>query len=457
MICPAHKELVGSRCLVRCGRNDAHPNKAYTRVNGRCRQTKGYKRALCSAKVGRNGQLYETWQSLNVLKCVQACVAPKARLRSTGRCVVNAKFRTAGNDRAVLRQILKDRTLLHLARSRKALTDRINARSPSPPPVPSADGSVVSQKKVDEVVLPAPDLHVAEKPKVTLPEFLDMLQAKGEGVTSEEYNSSNLITEIGFSYLIKKYQSPCFVVDKGDPITVGLLEVTMEGKTASVKGPDDLAGQLLACISRGTEIIFLPLDLPGHQNLLIYRPFKQVVERYDPHGSTTEKDTRKDREINRVLNNFFESMVELGDYKPVYRRSRDICPEEGFQSIEREMDNEEGLCQLWSLFLMETILLNPTEDTVNIIQACLEHGNKDPDYFRNLVRGYMVQLGAELNDMFRDRMGENFKYFSVPDEAYPEVLGKFSDIIQELYDTTQQRRGGAVRSRRRRRKLLSRV
>jgi hypothetical protein len=53
------------------------------------------------------------------------------------------------------------------------------------------------------------------------------------------------------------------------------------------------------------------------------------------------------------------------------------------------------------MFMMETILMNPTLNTIDIINKCIEIGNSDPLYFRYLIRGYKSIISKEIRFYFR--------------------------------------------------------
>ena len=101
------------------------------------------------------------------------------------------------------------------------------------------------------------------------------------------------------------------------------------------------------------------------------------------------------------LKKLFEETIRpsLNEYTPVYRTPLEICPSFGFQKLENLVPknvNESGYCQLWSMFMMETILLNPTLNTEDIIENCLIIGKADPTYFKNIIRGYTQNMALEI-------------------------------------------------------------
>ena len=106
---------------------------------------------------------------------------------------------------------------------------------------------------------------------------------------------------------------------------------------------------------------------------------------------------------DKQLKELFEQRVQpiMKEYTPVYRTPYEICPmsKNGFQGIENllpENKKEAGFCQMWTMFLMETILLNPTLNTQTILEDCIQIGKNDPTYFKNLIRGYLQQIAREI-------------------------------------------------------------
>jgi len=310
---------------------------------------------------------------------------------------------------------------------------------------PSPDRLTAQPEKVAEVVMPAPDLD-SRKPTLSIPEFMELLQKKGRGVEEPEYDASLTISELGFTYLIKKYGTRCFIVKEKNEI--GEIRIFLHDRYPTIQAPIDLAEQLMQCIARGTELIFLNLlivnDKEGHANLLIYRPLKKVIERFEPHGAIYFDDGELNFQIHTLLKDYFKNLDGLGEYKPTFRFAHEICPNtRGLQSIDDEFprkETEAGYCQMWSLFLMETTMLNPTLNTGDIIQACLTHGKSDPGYFRNLIRGYTLQLGEEVHEAYRSFLGDDFKFATQQKDLHKYYRNRLSwrSMVQELANSTTE-------------------
>jgi len=272
------------------------------------------------------------------------------------------------------------------------------------------------------VLLPSDDVDEKEdgvEPHIVMPkpppvngeplkDFINRLEDTGKKVKDPIYRNGRYMAFV-YIYLIKKYAASCSIFN--DPFLLqqnsAAINYNINAKTLTF--PSNLAEQMRECVLRGSELIFITLYMyakkGAHVNLLIYRPFKKVVERYEPHGQETGwgDSIYSEFDLNKQLKELFEQRVQpiMKEYTPVYRTPYEICPmsKNGFQGIENLLPHntkEAGFCQMWTMFLMETILLNPTLNTQSIIEDCVEIGKHDPTYFKNLIRGYLQQVAREI-------------------------------------------------------------
>ena len=92
-----------------------------------------------------------------------------------------------------------------------------------------------------------------------------------------------------------------------------------------------------------------------------------------------------------------------------------------------------GYCQMWIFFVMETILLNPTRDTKEIIQICLENAQSSPERFRMVIRGYLQHISEHLKQHF-----SGLQQSIGPEDATAEYENFNKDTY--VYRTIQQTR-----------------
>ena len=77
----------------------------------------------------------------------------------------------------------------------------------------------------------------------------------------------------------------------------------------------------------------------------------------------------------------------------------------GFQVLEGSLKGLKmeggGFCVMWSLFTMEMILNNPTKTTPEIIDKVMEITKEEPQYLKNVIRGYVVGLENVIDTLIK--------------------------------------------------------
>ena len=243
-----------------------------------------------------------------------------------------------------------------------------------------------------------------------------MTRAHRTDVTDVHFDSSLDTSVFGFIYLMKKYRSRCFIPGKLQFTSKdgGKLKYVIERtiyKKPRVLGPD-----LAACVQNGEPVIFIPLEIhfvsPDgvhmqamvHQNLLIYRPQKGVVERFEPDFNEYASYAT----INDRLKTLFEETLVpvLGPVR--YTFEHPACPvlKKSVQELEASASakpREEGIgyCQMWSLFVMEAVLMNPDLDMAAIVEECFRVSNSRPEYLRQMMRGYVQNFSNEMEEIMQ--------------------------------------------------------
>lgn len=258
------------------------------------------------------------------------------------------------------------------------------------------------------IVMPKPPPVNGE----SLVDLLNRLTDTGKKIQDPIYRNGRYMAFI-YIYLIKKYAASCSIFNDPFLLQQNTAAINYNIDTKTLTFPSNLAEQMRECVLRGSELIFITLYMyatkgehsGAHVNLLIYRPFKKIVERYEPHGQETGwgGNVYSDYDLNKQLKELFEQRVQptMREYTPVFKTAYEICPmnKNGFQGIENllpQNKKEAGYCQLWTMFLMESILLNPTLNTQAIIEECIQIGKNDPTYFKHLIRGYLQQIAREI-------------------------------------------------------------
>ncbi len=224
-----------------------------------------------------------------------------------------------------------------------------------------------------------------------LDDLVNYIHTHGISLKEEQlkYDAFYTNTLYGYLYLIRKYRSKCFI--KG--------QIIFQNSIVKYVGSDEtITEELTRCIEKNTGIIFIPLKNEDHANMIIYRPFIKKVERFEPYGSLYMPE---DVSMDKALKQYFKSLPLPKLFTPIqYASPLDICTAPGFQELEEQIKSLEieglGYCQMWSLFVMEALLKNPTLKTVDIMNECYRISKNDPLYLKNLIRGYTTLISEEI-------------------------------------------------------------
>tara|TARA_R110002126_G_scaffold226277_5_gene370973 strand:- start:4394 stop:6400 length:2007 start_codon:yes stop_codon:yes gene_type:complete len=262
---------------------------------------------------------------------------------------------------------------------------------------------------IEDSLLPKPLFNSIEKGF----NWIKDLQKKGLEKGQIEYEASSAVQFIISALFLEKYQT-CPIATINMTPGYGWSE-------------EKFLKSLKNCLEYNYKTICIPATVGEHQNLLIIKVDTREIIRFEPHGAYLRSQSM---ENDAKINDFFEKLVnkineyldllKSGKRKFKYYDPSNICPKlnnslrkEGFQYMEnidrRESSTLEGtgFCQLWSMFFMECILRNPDMDIKDIYKSAYTLMNDDPKYFKDVIRGYFIDIDDELKKI------NNFYYKSI--------------------------------------------
>jgi hypothetical protein len=335
--------------------------------------------------------------------------------------------------------------------------DLDNLPKPPEPPKPEPPKPPTPEPKpTPEVILPEP-IKAPVNTFETFSKRLDDLSSMGSKEKSLGYVASESVTTFSYAYLMDKYKSKCpiFKTYKEIKNNYDIVKTGIEYANKGIKAPEGLGKYLKNCIDRGEDLIVFPLMLPAHANLMVFRPFQKIIERYEPHGSAYGASGVSDDFLNATLKKYFEITLkdDLKEYTPRFKTPLEICSIgfikglqslEGLSKIKKKLEGG-GYCQIWSLFLLETILLNPTISTQEIIKNIMNISKTEPDYLLNLIRGYMSMLSQNIKELIK-KLGDTFKNLSFRDKSIYDQLRNnekkkiFNDYLNKIVEESLLRR-----------------
>jgi hypothetical protein len=287
-------------------------------------------------------------------------------------------------------------------------------------------------------------------------EKIKEMEKIGASKGAVSYSPSTLITDIAFVNLMKKYGGSCIVnnIMKSSGIDLG-IEVNSKLNMSEIRFEVHyrrLGEALGECISRGVKLILIPLSLrfgssySGHANMLIFRPFKRLVERYEPHGLAYENSVIDNDMFNNQLKTLFEKDLTPYIGAVRYRPPDEYCPNlRGFQSLESDIDGLKqeggGFCSMWSFFVAEMTFINPDKSTKEILDEVYDISKSDPAYLKSVIRGYVVDVEKGLDELLKVLGSSGFTFknkkmaFGLNQSSHDQVLTNKTALEKWLLDS----------------------
>ena len=329
-------------------------------------------------------------------------------------------------------------------------------------------------------IFPREKSSVSRDTEVTIGSILESYNERGQQFAAEgiNYSAITLLTTISNLYLVKKYNTNCFMYgDRGKDenflyggFVLSFLEGQLDLPIERIV-PDMLAqinsknlllqiDNFLNCIKNMRPVIIIPLllqfaDGTHHANMLIYRQDSNTIEHFEPHGSFLDLRPDYGDKVTRILQLLIDKINEINN-TPKSRffhvvpsnirlmPSNEVCIRgRGLQAIQSQLASFSiegaGYCQMWSLLFAEMALLNPTMTSTEILEYIygLLARKDGPVFLSNIIRGYVSMLGDEISLYLSEYINnaftiENISYICQILFPYARYL---SDILSFVVNT----------------------
>ena len=230
------------------------------------------------------------------------------------------------------------------------------------------------------------------------------------------FGGYGIIDTMFYMYLFKKYNSSCYLIDHKN-YNVGLNIILGNiYKDEQLDFYDYVSTRLITCIKKGSNIIIIPLTFTfhgtGHKNLLVYRKTNNVIEHFEPHGSTFRTlYTDVPEFINKSLDSFVailnDHMKKSNLEQVTFIPSNKVCPYfYGLQSLESALPNNDknvkGYCVAWSMFFAELVLSNPNLSSAEIVETVYVTAGKNygGNKLKDIIEGYTNHINEKINKYY---------------------------------------------------------
>jgi len=228
------------------------------------------------------------------------------------------------------------------------------------------------------------------------------------------YAADSLFAVILFIFLMEKYANDCYIIQSGLRRAKFLVnrEFTIYNPTLNPSYWDEeqvkrIGQSMKLCKEKGNKLMVIPLTLlssDAHANMLIYRIDSNSVERFEPHGKSSDiEPSNKDYiNVDEFVRNIIEERLTPYTGKLKYIPANETCARpSGFQGLEDNFFNfdsqKKGYCAMWSLFIMELALMNPDKTTLELQELIFKITKEEPILFSLIIVGFTSFGCDEVN------------------------------------------------------------
>lgn len=136
-----------------------------------------------------------------------------------------------------------------------------------------------------------------------------------------------------------------------------------------------------------------PIPSSGHANLLLIDTVNQSAERFEPHGTELYLYPKLQRYADEYIRN---ELQRIPGYRFYYFSPMDPgCFWMGLQQKEllhyRDFDWKPGFCAYWSLYYLESRLLNPDVERWTLLDHLLK---ESPEELFRLIEEYAIEVDS---------------------------------------------------------------
>ncbi|BCS83184.1 ankyrin repeat-containing protein [Cotonvirus japonicus] len=261
----------------------------------------------------------------------------------------------------------------------------------------------------------------------------------GEIVNYGTFTGSLLDTIVGFKYLTKKYSNAISLLTTNQEITTELknyyqsLGIQMNASQNIIQFeikwiyqrifmPPNFEKTIANIINNDKyKYIVIPISIilstGNHTNGLIYDINKNILERFEPHGSDYPikfnynpdlLDDVLERKFSVTLSNIFRETFKVKYIKP-----NEYLPKIGFQTLDnmeininKNIGDPNGFCTLWTIWYFDFRLKYPDIEPKNLTKNLISQIRINNYSFRTVIRNYSKNI-TDLRDFYLDQINKN--------------------------------------------------
>ena len=160
------------------------------------------------------------------------------------------------------------------------------------------------------------------------------------------------------------------------------------------------------CIRKKSEFIIIPLgiEIPegSHANYLIYDVKNNIIERFEPHGSTTPPGFNYNPNL---LDDLLLARFKLINENIKYLKPSQYLPKISFQLLDifetskKKIGDPGGFCALWAVWYVDMRISYSNLDPKTFVYKLIKYIKSQNISVKNMIRNYAVNIIKDRDEI----------------------------------------------------------
>lgn len=247
--------------------------------------------------------------------------------------------------------------------------------------------------------------------------------SEGEPLSLCTFTGNTLDVLLGLIYLLKKHNNVCstlttdFIENQDIYDFYKSIGILMNNRSEFLNFEivwvnfklylvDDFITKVKNCINSNAKYIIIPLGIElkegSHANYIIYDVSRNIIERFEPHGSTIPPGLNYNPELlDKILYSRFKEINE----NIIYLKPSDYLPKISFQLLDilenkkKKIGDPGGFCALWAIWYVDMRILYNEVEPAKLVKKLIKSIKENNISVKNMIRNYAANVIKERDEI----------------------------------------------------------
>lgn len=248
---------------------------------------------------------------------------------------------------------------------------------------------------------------------------------EGEPLSLCTFTGNTIDVLLGLIYLLKKHKNTCsvlttdFIENKDLYDFYKSIGILMNNRSEFLNFEivwinlklyliDNFIKKIKNCIESGAKFIIIPLGIElkegSHANYIIYDVSQNIIERFEPHGSTSPPGLNYNPELlDKILYSRFK---EIND-DITYLKPSDYLPKISFQLLDilesknKKIGDPGGFCALWAIWYVDMRITYDNIHPSKLVKQLIKSIKESNLSVKNMIRNYAINIIKDRDEILK--------------------------------------------------------